>query len=88
MSTVLVSVNFVGNYNKENIAHEFINLFPDDEGNWNFYISPTGVVKKECGELDYLLLAEHINKKYSLLAIATNLKSTGVYSASTNSKKK
>ena len=84
MCKVLVSVNFVGGYNKKNIGHEFINLFPDDHGNWNFYISPYGIVKKECDKLDYLLLVEHINKKYSLLAIATNLISSGVYSISKN----
>ena len=84
MSTVLVSVNFVGRYNKENVGHEFINLFPSDDGKWNFYISPYGIVKEECDKLDYLLLVEHINKKYSLLAIATNLISSGVYSISKN----
>lgn len=82
MSKVLISVNFSGRYNNDeqkNIAHEFINLFPDDDGNWHFYVPPYGIINNKFDETDYLLIVQHIDKKYSLLAIATNLKSTGVH---------
>lgn len=80
MSKVLVSVNFAGSYNKNNIGHEFINLFPDDDGNWHFYVPPYGIIKQETDDLDYLMLVQHIDRKYTLLALATNLKSTEVFS--------
>ena len=86
MKKVVVSVNFSGRYNKENISHEFINLFPSDDSPWYFYVPPYGCINKEFDETDYLLLVEHIDGKYTLLAIATYLKSTGV--SSTNSTKK
>lgn len=80
MSKVLVSVNFAGSYNKNNIGHEFINLFPDDDGNWHFYVPPYGIIKQDMDDLDYLMLVQHIDRKYTLLALATNLKSTEVFS--------
>lgn len=80
MSKILVSVNFAGRYNEKNIGHEFINLFPDSKNEWHFYVPPYGTVNSDFNELDYLLLVQHIDRKYSLIALATNLKSTNVFS--------
>lgn len=76
MARILICSNFSGRYNDYYLGHDFINLFPSDSGEWNFYVPSSGCVRADFGkgkEPDYLVMVDYVNGKYRLLGIATGL---------------
>ena len=76
MARILICSNFSGRYNDYYLGHDFINLFPSDSGEWNFYVPSWGCVRATFGkgrEPDYLVMVDYVNGKYRLLGIATGL---------------
>lgn len=76
MARILICSNFSGRYNDYYLGHDFINLFPSDSGEWNFYVPSRGCVRADFGkgkEPDYLVMVDYVNGKYRLLGIATGL---------------
>ncbi len=63
MGEILVNQLFAGGYLEEgeNIGHEVINLFSDDEGNNNLFITKDGQVGNH--EIDSILFVRHIKNK-------------------------
>ena len=59
---ILINQLFSGSYLEEgyNIGHEVINLFKDDDGNNNLFITPSGPVKNH--DIKYILFVRHISK--------------------------
>ena len=59
---ILINQLFSGSYLEEgyNIGHEVINLFKDDDGNNNLFITPSGPVKNH--DIEYILFVRHISK--------------------------
>jgi hypothetical protein len=54
---------YAGEYlaNSNNIGHEVINLFKDDNGNNYIYVCPSGVISKEHnGKVEYILLVRSV----------------------------
>lgn len=60
---ILINQLFAGKYlNKgENIGHEVINLFKDDEGYHNLFITPYGTVRSS--NLEYILFVRNVSDK-------------------------
>ena len=67
---ILINQLFAGNYLAEgtNIGHEIINLFKDDDGNNNIFITPSGVID-ENHNIEYILFVRHIAKKETVEVI-------------------
>jgi len=61
---ILINQLFSGGYlnEGENIGHEVINLFKDDDGNNNLFITPSGYVKRH-DELEYILFIRNFSKR-------------------------
>lgn len=76
MTKILICSVFSGRYNHKYIGHEFIDLFPSDNGGWYFYVTPWGCIRSDFGkgsEPDYLVMVETINGKNYLTGIATGV---------------
>nr|MCR5607670.1 hypothetical protein [Lachnospiraceae bacterium] len=60
---ILINKLFTGSYLEEdnNIGHEVINYFKDDDGNYNIYITADGSVKNH--NLEYILFVRYFAKK-------------------------
>ena len=60
---ILINQLFAGRYLEEgeNIGHEVINLFRDDEGNKNLFITPSGRVNGH--DLEYILFVRNISAR-------------------------
>ena len=89
MARILICSNFSGRYNDYFLGHDFINLFPSDSGDWNFYVPSRGCVSAEFGkgkEPDYLVMVDYVNGKYRLLGIANGLEYASDCYSSTDSK--
>lgn len=50
MNTIILNRMYVGSYLDENIGHEVINLFKDDNGSNYIYLNPSGNVNKESND--------------------------------------
>ena len=60
---ILINQLFAGKYlsEGENIGHEVINLFKDDEGHHNIFITPNGSVKGH--DLEYVLFVRNVSAR-------------------------
>ena len=60
---ILINQLFAGKYlnEGENIGHEVINLFSDDEGNHNLFITPSGRVKGH--DLEYIVFVRNVSAR-------------------------
>ena len=70
---ILINQLFAGKYldEGENIGHEVINLFKDDDGNHNIFITPTGLVNGH--DLEYILFVRNFSARKTVEVV-------GVYS--------
>lgn len=66
---ILINKLFSGNYLNEgmNIGHEIINMFKDDEGNNNLFVTPSGSVDKH--DLEYILFVRHVSNRKTVEVI-------------------
>ena len=73
--TILMVFMFRGEYLKDNLGHEIINLFKADDGNHYIYVNPWGHVnEKDHGKIDTILLVRHIsNYQVEIIAKAWDL---------------
>ena len=73
---ILINQLFAGRYLEEgeNIGHEIINLFRDDDGNNNLYVTPSGTVKGH--ELESVIFVRNVSsrKTVEIIALAQDLK--------------
>ncbi len=73
---ILINQLFAGKYlnEGENIGHEVINLFRDDDGNNNLYITPSGSVKGH--DLQYILFVRNVTtrKTVEVIGVAKELR--------------
>ena len=60
---ILINQLFAGKYlhEGENIGHEVINLFRDDDGNYNLFVTPSGFVKNH--DLEYILFVRNVSAR-------------------------
>lgn len=60
---ILINQLFAGKYLEEgeNIGHEVINLFTDDDGNHNLFVTPTGFVNGH--DLEYILFVRNASAR-------------------------
>lgn len=72
---ILINQLFTGKYNEmgDNIGHEIINIFRDDSGIFNLFITPSGKVENH--NIDTILFVKNENKPYvvEVVGMATNL---------------
>jgi len=77
MSTIILNRMYAGSYldESENIGHEVINLFKDDNGSNYIYINPYGSINKKVNDsVKAILLVKHIEKGVlEVIAKAENL---------------
>ncbi len=66
---ILINQLFAGRYLDEgvNIGHEVINLFKDDNGNHNIFITPSGVVNGH--NLEYVLFVRNVSARKTVEVI-------------------
>ena len=63
MSTIILNRMYAGDYLDENIGHEVINLFKDDNGSNYIYINPHGDINRESNDsVKAILLVKHVEK--------------------------
>ena len=63
METIILNRMYAGSYldESENIGHEVINLFKDDNGSNYIYINPSGVIDKKYNDsVKAVLLVKHV----------------------------
>lgn len=61
MNTIILNRMYAGSYLDENIGHEVINLFKDDNGSNYIYLNPRGDVNKESNDsVEAILLVKHV----------------------------
>ena len=61
--TILMVFMFRGNYLRDNLGHEIINVFQDDKGDHYIYVNPWGHVnEKDFGKIETILLVRHVGK--------------------------
>ena len=60
---ILINQLYAGDYLKEgeNIGHEVINLFKDDAGNNNLFITPSGYVKNH--DLEAVIFVRNVSER-------------------------
>ena len=63
MKEILLNRMYVGKFLENNIGHEVINLFRDDNGSNFIYVNPHGKLAKKHSEIEYILLVRGINAK-------------------------
>lgn len=72
---ILINQLFAGKYlnEGENIGHEVINLFKDDEGNHNLFITPSGHVKGH--DIDCILFVRNVaaRRTVEVVGLAKNI---------------
>ena len=77
MSTIILNRMYAGSFldESENIGHEVINLFKDDNGFNYIYINPSGDINKESNDsVKAILLVKHVEKGVlEVIAKAENL---------------
>ena len=77
MNTIILNRMYAGSYldEGENIGHEVINLFKDDNGSNYIYINPYGTInQKSSDSVDAVLLVKHVEKGVlEVVAKAENL---------------
>ena len=73
--TILMVFMFRGNYLREKLGHEIINLFTADNGKHYIYVNPWGHVnEKDHGKIETILLVRYVgNRKVKIIAKAWNL---------------
>lgn len=66
---ILINQLFAGKYLQEgeNIGHEVINLFKDDEGNNNLFITPSGYVKNH--DLEIIIFVRNVSERRTVEVI-------------------
>ena len=63
MNTIILNRMYAGSYLDENIGHEVINLFKDDNGSNYIYINPYGDINKKSNDsVEAVLLVKHVEK--------------------------
>ena len=72
MKEILINRLFAGKYleERENIGHEVINLFKDDDGNNNIFVTPSGCVNEKEHDIQYILFVRHISNKTTVEVIS------------------
>lgn len=77
---ILINQLFAGGYldEGENIGHEVINLFRDDDGNHNLYVTPSGVVKGH--DVEYIIFVRNVSarKTVEIIGVAKELSDISV----------
>ena len=77
MNTIILNRMYAGSYldEGENIGHEVINLFKDDNGSNYIYINPYGDINKKSDDsVEAILLVKHVEKGVlEVVAKAENL---------------
>ena len=73
--TILMVFMFRGNYLREKLGHEIINLFMADNKKHYIYVNPWGHVnEKDHGKIETILLVRYVgNRKVKIIAKAWNL---------------
>ena len=73
--TILMVCMFRGNYLREKLGHEIINLFRADNKKHYIYVNPWGHVnEKDYGKIETILLVRYVgNRKVKIIAKAWNL---------------
>jgi len=61
MKAILLNRMYVGTFLKDNIGHEVINLFKDDNGSNYIYVNPYGRLGKNHNDIESILLVRGIN---------------------------
>ena len=61
MKEILLNRMYVGRFLENNIGHEVINLFKDDNGSNYIYINPYGQLDRKHNEIESILLVRGIN---------------------------
>lgn len=61
---LLINQLFAGRYLEEgeNIGHEVINLFKDDDGNNNLFVTPSGIIKDKEHDIECIVFVRHVSK--------------------------
>ena len=89
MKEILLNRMYVGRYLKENVGHEIINLFRDDNGSNYIYVNPYGQLDKVHKNIESILLVCGINAQtVEIIAKAVNLTPVLDNSLQRNSAKK
>ena len=74
MKEILLNRMYVGRYLEENVGHEVINLFRDDNGSNYIYVNPYGQLGKVHKNIESILLVRGINAQtVEIIAKAVNL---------------
>lgn len=75
MNTIILNRMYAGSYLDENIGHEVINLFKDDNGSNYIYINQHGDINKKSNDsVEAVLLVKHVEKGVlEVVAKAENL---------------
>ena len=75
MNTIILNRMYAGSYLDENIGHEVINLFKDDNGSNYIYINPYGDINAKSNDsVKAILLVKHVEKGVlEVVAKAENL---------------
>ncbi|MBQ7265395.1 MAG: PD-(D/E)XK nuclease family protein [Firmicutes bacterium] len=72
---ILINQLFAGKYldEGENIGHEIINFFKDDDGKNNLYITPLGTIKNH--DLEYIIFVQAVfgRKTAEVIGVAKNI---------------
>ena len=72
---ILINQLFAGSYldEAENIGHEIINLFRDDDGNSNLFITPSGRIKGH--DIEYILFVRNVSARRTVevVGLAKNI---------------
>ena len=70
MKEILINRLFAGKYLEEgeNIGHEVINLFKDDNGNNNLFITSNGSIDND-HDVEYVLFVRHVSKSTTVEVI-------------------
>ena len=76
MKELLINQLYSGRYleERENIGHEIINLFKDDEGNNNLFVTPSGRVNDH--DIECILFVRHISNHTTVEVISV---AEGIY---------
>ena len=61
MKEILLNRMYVGSYLNNNIGHEVINLFKDDNGSNYIYVNPYGQLAKKHNDIESILLVRGVN---------------------------
>lgn len=74
MKEILLNRMYVGKYLKENIGHEVINLFKDDNGSNYIYVNSHGRLNKKHNNIESIVLVRGIDaRNMEIIAKAVNL---------------